>query len=55
MVGFYYMYNRKSWLENNSSIGAESVRFGYWLLFGFEMKTRAAKYFGENKTKRYTL
>lgn len=30
-------------------LGAESLGFGYWLLFGTKMKTRAAKYFGENK------
>lgn len=46
------MYNRKSWSENNTSVGAESVRFGYWLLFGIKMKTRAAKCLEENKTEK---
>lgn len=51
-IGFYCVHNRKRWSENNSSVGAESVRFGYWLLFGIRMKTRAAKCFGENKTEK---
>lgn len=54
-AGFYCMYNRKSWSEKNSSVGAESVRFGYWLLFGIKMKTRATKYLGENKTEKQLL
>jgi len=46
------VYNRKSWSENNSSVGAESVKFGYGLLCGIKVKTRDAKCLGEIKTEK---
>lgn len=39
-------------VRKHSAVEAESVKFGYWLLFGIKMKTRPAKYFGENKTEK---